>query len=338
MLTSPTLRNVADLAKVSIPIVSKVLSGNPDVRVGSETRQRILDAAESLSYRPNALAKSLKLKRTNTLAVIMPDIGNPAIPEIIHGIEAGARDAGYSAFISHLDQKMVSERLYLAWLQEGRFDGLIVATAHVEDAIIADLVAAGWPFILVNRRESSTNMHVTIDDAAGARIAVRHLLALGHRRIAHLAGPLMFDTSLRRLQGYRQELNAQGIAYDSSLVQEHDWGTWEGSKLAMKRLLQMKHPPTAVFAGNFMGAVGALSALKEAGLKIPEEISLIGLHDSPLAEMLDPPLTVVKMPLREMGRCAAEILTNLLENKPCEVPKILPPDGLIIRKSTAQCR
>ena len=338
LLISPTLKNVADLANVSIPIVSKVLSGNSEVRVSSSTRQRIMEAAKSLAYRPNSLAKSLKLKRTNTLAVIMPDIGNPVIPEIIRGIEAGARDAGYSTFISHLDIKVTSERLYLAWLQEGRFDGLIIATSRVKDAIIQDLIASGRPFVLVNRRESSTNMHVTIDDAAGARIAVKHLIELGHRRIAHLAGPLMFDTSLRRLQGYRQELDANGISYDSSLVQECEWHTWEGGKLATTQLLRRKNRPTAVFAGNFMSAVGALSALKEAGLKVPEEISLIGLHDSPIAEVLDPPLTVVKMPLRQMGRCAAEILINLLEDKSCQIPQVLPPDGLIIRQSTALCR
>lgn len=338
LLISPTLKNVAELAKVSIPIVSKVLSGNPEGRVSPDTRQRILQAAKSLSYRPNSLAKSLKLKRTYTLALLMPDIGNPVIPEIIRGVEVGARAAGYSVFISHLDEKVISERLYLAWLQDGRFDGLIVATARVQDSIIADLVASGRPFVLVNRRESSTNMHVTIDDAAGARIAVNHLVELGHRRIAHLAGPLMFDTSLRRLQGYRQELDCHGIAYDSSLVQEHEWDTWEGGKLAIKQLLHLKKPPTAVFAGNLMGAVSALSALKDAGLKVPEEISLIGLHDSPLAEILDPPLTVVKMPLWQMGRCAAEILINLLEDKSCQIPQVLPPEGLIIRQSTALCR
>jgi len=336
--TMPTLKNVANLAEVSIPIVSKVLSGNPGVRVSSDTRQRILKAAEGLAYRPNALAKSLKLKRTNTLALFMPDVGNPVIPEIIRGVEDGARAAGYSPFISHLDEKVISERLYLAWLQEGRFDGLIIATARVEDSIIADLISSGLPFVLVNRREASTNMHVSIDDAAGARIAVNHLAGLGHRRIAHLAGPLMYDTSLRRLKGYQQELDLHGITYDSSLVQEYDWHTWDGGKLAMKQLLKRENPPTAIFAGNFMGAVGALSALKEARLKVPEEISLICLHDSPIAEVLDPPLTVVRMPLHQMGKCAAEMLINLLEDRPCKIPLVLPPDGLFIRKSTAPCR
>lgn len=338
LLTVSTLKDIASLAKVSIPIVSKVLSENPEVRVSSDTRQRILNAAKELHYRPNASARSLKAKRTFTLALFVPDVGNPVIPEIIRGVEAGARSAGYSAFVSHLDEKAVSEHLYLAWLQEGRFDGLILATARLNDTIIEDLVQSNFPFVLVNRRESSTNMHITIDDTAGARIATKHLIDLGHRRIAHLAGPLMFDTSLRRLQGYRQELDAHGIAYNPSLVQEHEWHTWKGGKLAMKSLLKKKHPPTAVFAGNFMGAVGALGALKAAGLRVPEEFSLISLHDSPLAEVLDPPLTVVKMPLHDMGRRAADILISILEDKPCQIPQVLPPERIIIRKSTAPCR
>ena len=203
LLFPPTLKDVANLANVSIPIVSKVLSGNPAVRVSADTCQRILKAAKKLSYHPNASARSLKVKRTNTLAFFAPDLGNPVIPDIIRGVEAGAQSAGYAAFVSHLDEKAVSERRYLTWLQEGRFDGLILATARLEDSIIKDLVESGRPFVLVNRRESSTNTHITVDDVAGARMAINHLVQLGHRRIAHLAGPLMFDTSLRRIQGYR---------------------------------------------------------------------------------------------------------------------------------------
>ena len=272
------------------------------------------------------------------LALSVPDVGNPVFPEIIRGVEAGAQAAGYSAFVSHLDERAISERRHIAWLREGRFDGLILATAKLEDSIIEDLVVLGLPFVLINRRGSLTNLHVSVDDAAGARIATRHLVELGHRRIAHLVGPLMFDTSLRRLQGYRQELDAQEIAYDSSLVREYAWGTWEGGKTAMERLLRIDNPPTAAFAGNLMGAVSALGALKAAGLRVPEEFSLIGLHDSPIAEVLDPPLTVVKMPLYEMGKRAAEILVNILEETPSVVPQVLPPDGLVLRKSTAPRR
>jgi LacI family transcriptional regulator len=330
----PTLKDVASLAKVSIPIVSKVLSGNPQVRVSADTRQRIQKAATRLSYRPNASARSLKVKRTYSLALFVPDVGNPVIPEIIRGVESGARERGYSAFVSHLDEKATRDRLYLTWLQEGRFDGLIIATTRVADAIITDLIQSGRPFVLVNRREASTHQHITVDDAGGARVAVAHLAALGHRRIAHLAGPLMFDTALRRLQGYRQELSAHGIPYAPGLVQEYEWHTWEGGRAAMNRLLQKKRRPTAVFAGNLMGAVGALSAVKSAGINVPEEMSIIGLHDSPIADVLDPPLTVVRMPLYEMGKGASAMLIDLLESRAEVAPRMLPCGGLVIRKST----
>jgi LacI family transcriptional regulator len=337
LLTPPTLKDVASLANVSIPIVSKVLSGNPQVRVSAETRRRIQKAAAHLSYRPNASARSLKVKRTYTLALFVPDVGNPVMPEIIRGVESGARARGYSAFVSHLDAEAIRNRLYLAWLQEGRFDGLIIATALVADAVIADLVRSGHPYVLVNRRESSTCQHISVDDAAGARMAVGHLVSLGHRRIAHLAGPLMFDTALRRLQGYRQELQAQGIAYTPRLVAEYDWHTWDSGKAAMSRLLLLKRRPTAVFAANFMGAMGALSAVRSSGIRVPQEMSIVGLHDSPVAEVLDPPLTVVKMPLYEMGRGASTMLIDLVEDRPGAAPVVLPCDGLVIRRSTGPC-
>jgi LacI family transcriptional regulator len=337
LLNQSTLKDVANLAQVSVPIVSRVLAGSPQVRVSTETRERILKAADSLAYRANSAAKSLKLRRTYTLALLLPDVGNPVSPEIVRGVEAGAHSFGYSAFTRHLDEMAVSERLYVKWLQEGRFDGLILATAQVEDSVIEDLVRSGLSFVLINRREASTNRHVTVDDTAAARIAVKHLVELGHRKIAHLAGLRMYDTALRRLKGYREELAANGIAYDPSLVQEHSWNTWEAGRTAMTKLLQRSERPTAVFAGNLMGAVGALSALKEAGVRVPAEISLIGLHDSPIAEVLYPPLTVVRMPLYEMGRCAAGMLINILEERPGRTPQVLPPDGLVIRRSTGPC-
>ena len=336
LLNRPTLKSVAAIAEVSIPIVSRVLSGYPDVRVGPETRERILNAAQSLSYRPNAMARGLRTRQTNTLALFIPEVGNPAIADIIRGVEAGAGERGYSAFISHLDQRAIDEQLYLLWLQEGRFDGLILACTRVADKIIQNLIESGYPFMLVNRRDAATQLHVTIDDAASARLALDHLIGLGHRRIAHPAGRLIFDTALRRYQGYRQQLDAHDIPYDPLLVEECAAHTWEGYRAAMARMLARTSPPSAVFAGNFMGAVGALRALKDAGLRVPEDVSVIAPNDTPLAEMLDPPLTVVVTPMHEMGRRAAHLLIDLIEGKPCNAPQVLPPEGLIIRKSTAR--
>ena len=337
-LLTPTLRDVATLANVSVPIVSKVLSGKADVRVSTETRRRIQKAAHRLSYRPNASARSLKIKRTYTVALFVPDVGNPVIPEIIRGVESGARERGYSAFVSHLDARATADRLYLAWLQEGRFDGLIIATTRVEDALIDELIRARRPFVLVNRRSAATPRHITVDDQAGARLAVAHLIGLGHRRIAHLCGNPVFDTALRRLRGYRGELRSHGIAYDPALVAAYEWHTWEGGRAAMDRLLSCRRPPTAVFAGNLMGAVGALSAVRSAGIRVPEEISIVGLHDSPIAAVLSPPLTVVRMPLYEMGRSASAMLIDLIENRLIAGPIVLGTGELVIRGSTGPAR
>jgi LacI family transcriptional regulator len=335
LLTPPTLKSVAGLAKVSIPTVSRVLSEDPLVRVSQETRERILGAAKSLSYHPNALARGLRVRQTKTLALFIPEVGNPAIGGIIHGVEKGAGERGYSAFISHMDQRAIDNKLYLLWLQEGRFDGLILACTRVADTIIHDLIESGNPFMLVNRKDETTSQHVTIDDAASARIAVDHLIQLGHRRIAHLAGRLIFDTALRRYQGYRQQIDAHGIPYDPALVEECVTHTWEGYRKAMELLLKKQPRPSAVFSGNFMGAIGALRALKDAGLRVPEDVSVVSPNDSPLAEMLDPPLTVVVTPMHEMGRRAAHLLVDLIEGKACKLPQVLMPEGLIVRKSTA---
>jgi LacI family transcriptional regulator len=334
LFMTPTLKNVADLAEVSIPTASRVLSEDPNVRVSPETRERIIITAQRLSYHPNAMARGLRTRQTKTLVLFIPDVGNPATAGIIRGVETGADERGYSAFISHLDHRAINERLYLLWLQEGRFDGLVLACTRVEEAIIRNLIESGYPFALVNRKHSETQNHVTIDDAVSAQIAVEHLVQLGHRRIAHLAGLLTFDTALRRYQGYRQQLCTHKIPYDPSLVEEAAEHTWEGYRSAMKRLLDRGCAPTAVFSGNFIGAVGALRALKDIGLRVPEDISLVASNDTPLAEMLDPPLTVVRTPLHEMGRSAAHLVIDLIEGKPRNAPQVLLPKDLIIRKST----
>ena len=333
--STPTLKDVADLAGVSIPTVSRVLSESPAVRVSSETRHRILDAAQTLSYQPNAMARGLRTRQTHTLALFIPELGNPSIAEIIRGVEIGAGEMGYSAFISHLNQRAIDEQLYLLWLRERRFDGLILACTRVADTIVESLTRSGYPFVLANRRDSSTQQHVTIDDAASARLAVEHLIQLGHRRIAHLAGRLIFDTALRRYQGYRQQLDYHHIPYDTALVEECAAHTWEGYRSAMKRMIERGKRPTAVFSGNLMGAVGALRALKDAGLRIPEDVSVISPNDTSLAEMLDPPLTVVVTPMKELGRRAAHMVADVVEGKPFQAPQVLMPEGILVRQSTA---
>ena len=330
-----TLRDIAEYAGVSVATVSRVLGGSPNFRVNTETRKRIIKAAKDLNYRPNNMARSLRVSKTFTLGLVLPALGNPVFTEIVLGIEDAAVEAGYTIIISHLRPQTVEKKIYLRWIQENRVDGLIMATAMTDDAVIDEMVSHDIPFVLVNRRALNATNYVVIDDAAGAKMAVQHLIELGHRRIAHVSGLLTLDTSIRRLQGYRQALAESGISYDGQLVEETNWMDWTSGRVAMKRILSREPKPTAIFAGNLMGAIGAMASIREAGLKIPDDISIITLHDAPLAEIMEPPLSVVKMPLYEMGRRATGWIVKSLEGNPPANSVMLPPEKLIVRNSTS---
>ena len=337
MLNVPTLRDVALRASVSVPIVSRVLAGEANVRVRPDTRERILRAAEELNYRPNVLARSLKTRKTHTLALLIPDVGNPVFPAIVRGVEEEAARHGYTVLISHIDERAIEQKFYMTLFQESRFDGLLLATARLEDSVIDDLNSLNCPFVLLNRATFTTNNFVIVDDTLGSRLAVDHLIELGHRRIAHLAGPFVYDTALRRFQGYRQSLARNGLDYDPDLVEEVSWFSYEGGRLSLAKLMK-RCSPTAIFAGNLTLAIGAVACLRDAGLAIPGDVSVIGLHDAPLAEVLNPPLTVVRMPLEEMGRNAVASLVGWLDGLLPIVPQMLAPLGLVERASTGPPR
>lgn len=333
--TTSTLKDIADKSKVSIATVSRVLGNSPNFHVNPDTKKRIFHAAKELNYRPNTVARSLRIRKTFTLGLFIPYLGNPVFPEIVKGVEDAAAEKGYTIFISHLRPQTTKKKSYINWIRENRVDGLIMATALIDDVIINDLIQNNCPFVLVNRLATNVNNYVVLDDVAGAKMAVNHLIHLGHRRIAHIAGPLMFDTSVRRLQGYRKALADSGISYDGQLVEETDWMNWTDGRKTMSRILSCDSRPTAVFAGNMMSAIGAMASIREAGIKIPDDISIICLHDAPLAEIMEPPLSVVKMPLYEMGRHAAQWIIQALDDQAPTNPVILPPERLVIRGSTA---
>jgi LacI family transcriptional regulator len=337
-LLNVTLRSVASRAGVHPSTVSRVLAGKPDVRVSRGTRNKILKAASELNYHPNTIARSLKVRKTFTISVFIPDVGNPVYPEMIHGIEDATAEMGYHVLFNHMTERSIINKLYLRLLGENRVDGLLIATTRTEDSVIQELIDRQCNFVLINRRTTATNNYVAVDDAAGARIAMNHLVELGHRRIAHLAGPLIFDTALLRLQGYRQTLAKHGLSYDSALVEEIDWFSWGSAKEAISRFIEKEDRPTSVFAGNLLAGIGAISALNDLGLKVPEDMSVISLHDAPIAEVITPPMTVVKMPLYEMGYEGAKALIHIINGREVKVPQVMPPKNLIIRNSTAPPR
>lgn len=333
----PTLKDVALQSGVSVPTASRVLRGSPDVRVTPETKARILQAAKELNYRPNALARSLRTRTTNIIAFYIPSVANPVFPDIVQGAEQAAAEHGYTLFVKQLNKEAIKAKRYLRLLQERVIDGLVVAVAGAADSVVNDLMEINAPFILVNRKIQATDNHVTVDDEAGSEMAVDHLVELGHERIAFLSGPLKLDTASRRLRGYQKSLLKNGLACNNELVEESGWLNYNQGRQAVLRLLK-RCEPTAIFASNLTLAVGALAGLREAGLEVPRDVSVICLHDAPLAAVVTPPLTVVKMPLLEMGYHSVRALIDVLHNRDPKVPMVLPPVGLVVRESTAKPR
>lgn len=326
----PTLADVARVAGVDMSTASRVLRGDSAQRVREETRDRILKVAEELAYRPNSLARGLRTQRTDTLGIVVPQLDNPVFAAAIKGAEMAAAELGYSLLISHREAGATATTL-AKLSQTNRVDGLLVASLDDDEVLRSDLAAARVPFVLMNRILSGAPLSVVLDSRAAARRAVAHLAGLGHRRIAHLSGRAHGYNAGERLEGYREGLAAAGIAFDPALVATAGY-TAEGGARAMRELLPMA--PTAVLAATLVSAAGAMGVLHEAGRRIPEDVSVAGLHDAPVASLLYPSLTTVAMPTEEMGRVAATLLVRSLAGERPDPVGPLPPGALIPRAST----
>jgi LacI family transcriptional regulator len=329
-----TLTDVARHATVDTSVVSRVINNDPILNIRDETRERVLASIKELGYVPNAVARSLRTARTGTLGLFLPDFVNPVYAEIISGAEAAAAERGYVLVTGSSTANGVTPQTYLDLLGQGRVDGLLLAgeapSAGVQDA----LSAIGLPYLLLNRRVRGSRRFVVLDDALAARLAVQHLVGLGHTRIGHLAGPSGADTARRRRVGYLAAVKAAGLTADPELIVAADY-TPAGGATAMAALLARKRPPTAVLISNFAAAIGALSAALQAGVNVPAEVSVVTIHDSSLAGYLTPPLTAVRMPLAELGRRAVDILLTRSAGDSVE-EVISGPIELIVRGSTAK--
>jgi len=327
-----TLNDVAMLAGVDRSVVSRVINDDPRLSVRPETRQRVLDTIEKLGYRPNAAARSLRTARAYMFGLLIPDFANPVYAEIIKGAERAAGLLGYGLMTASSDGVRLGLNHYLDLLGQGRVDGLLFAG---EDSghELAQLRTSQVPWVLVNRTLAGAQRYVILDDARGSTLAVNHLVELGHRRIAHLAGPEGADTGRRRREGYLTAIRTAGLAVGPHSVAHADY-TPAGGVAALGRLLSAPTPPTAVFVANVASAVGALHAAHAAGLSVPRDLSVVAVHDMPLASHLVPALTTVRMPLEELGRRALELLAKRgPEETIAEV--VAEPVELIVRESTA---
>lgn len=333
-----SLADVARRARVDTSTASRALAGDTRHRMGDATRQRVLSAARKLGYRPNLLARALRTAHSNSLGIIVPQLDNPVYAQMISGAEAAARERGYALLIVHVgeDESGVDAMEQLA--RTNHVDGLLVSSLDDESMLVPALRRAPVPTVVLNRRAAGIANCVSLDTHRAALQAVNHLLALGHRRIAHLAGRPGGAGTRDRIAGYREALKSAGIRFDPSLVAVGGF-TAEGGERAMREVLQVANTrPTAVFVATLLAAAGALKALRTARIAVPEDMSLVTLHDSIIAEVLDPPLTTVRLPTQQMGYEAVCGLVDLIEGRARRINRVLPPQELTVRGSAVPPR
>ncbi|MGH8825478.1 MAG: LacI family DNA-binding transcriptional regulator [Jiangellaceae bacterium] len=332
----PTLRDVAQRAGVHPATASRAL--NPQTRrmVNEETASRVIRVAESLGYRPNPIARSLKTARSATVGLVIPDLTNPLFPPIVRGIEDVLGPAGYSAWIVNTDNDPERERSQIDSLRLRQVEGLIVATARLQHELLEQLHADGERIVLINRRLASGVVpSVTPDDASGTTMAVEHLVDLGHRRIAHIAGPQDTSTGLVRHRTYRETLRDSGLDDDDALVAICDYWTEAEGARALRKLIDSGTDFTAVLAGNDLLALGCYDVLDERGLTCPADLSIVGFNDIPFVDKVRPALTTVRIPHAEVGAEAAWMLLDTLRDPNRHPRSVLLPVTLQVRESTA---
>ena len=325
---NPTIKDVAELVGVHPSTVSRVI--NDDSRISEKTREKVFLIIKKLGYTPNAIARGLKTKRTYTLGMIIPDITNPFFAEIARGVEDAANKNDFNIILCNTDDRLKKERTYLEILRGKRVDGLILGTAHIKDKSILELEKNNFPYILVSRNIEGLDKNcVIVDDEAGGIMAAEYLIKLGHRRIAHITGPLKTRSALNRLKGYKLTLKKHEIEYEDELVGEGDFRI-KGGYQVMKRFLKLNEPPTAIFAANDLLALGAMQAIQKKNFHIPEDFSVIGFNDIELASFVYPALTTIRQPMLEMGALAVKMLLRIIEEGEFNQRKIVLKPKLIL--------
>jgi LacI family transcriptional regulator len=297
-------------------------------------RERILTLAREHAYRANGVARSLRTKRSYVVGTVIPDIANPFFATVFRGIEDALACHDYSVILANTDDDPEREARSTTMLRGRQVDGLILATARRIDPFIAGLVDAGFPHVLVNRHTDPIPANAVVpDDYHGAMTAVEHLLALGHRRIAHLAGLADISTGHARRAGYLDALARHNITPDPALVLECGYRE-SGGYAAMRQVLALEDAPTAVFAVNDLAAAGALRAIAEAGMRVPHDVSLVGFNDLSTSLQLTPQLTTMHLPLHAMGAAAADRLLEQLQWRTSPREPLVMPVTLVERDST----
>jgi len=326
MAARPRMTEIAALVGVSVATVSRALAGSPLVTV--ETREAVERVVRQAGYTINHAGRGLRLQVSHRILVLLPTLSNPFFAEIVQGLDEKAQKSGFSVLVGSTEGSVERENALARQLLSGAADGLVLLTGRIPHALRGP--AATQRIVAVSEQVSDTTVPmVGIDNKSAARHGTRHLIELGHRRIAHIAGPRGNILTRQRLAGYRAALRASGLPFDPDLVVDGDFSVEAGGR-AMQILLQRAPRPTAVFCANDDSALGATAVAKQAGLAIPADLSVVGFDDIGYAAFFDPPLTTIRQPRRQFGQLAAAIL---LREMPASGAVMLPYE-MVLRRST----
>lgn len=332
--TTVTLADVARKAGVDQSTVSRVLRDDHRAKATEETRQRIRTVALELGYVPNATARSLAMRRTSTIGLLIPNVSHFIYADVVRGASDAARQLGYVLVVADASELGRAGDAVRELVLAGRVDGLLLASGVITDEITQDLVEGSSNCIILNRQIGSRGPCIIEDDEWGMFLATDELIKQGHRDIVCLAGPADVDTSRRRVEGFREALREAGIPERPDAVAHAGFDEASGYA-GMASILERIDRPTAVAAASLSGAIGAMAAVRDRGIVIPDDLSVVAFHDAPLANYLSPPLTTIAMPLEELGREAVRMLHRRLQGDPGPMlVKVRDPAPVIMRRAS----
>ena len=327
----PTIRDVARKAGVSHQTVSRVINGHESVL--PETRALVEAAIEQMGYRPSAIARSMARGQTHTLACISPNLTDYTFASVIEGAETEARQHEYFLLSSSASDPQAFHELVNELIGHRRVDGLIVINPYADDRY--KFLPKDFPLVFVGARSHDEKVcSIALDDEKVAYEATQHLIALGHTNIAMITGPMEEDCSQDRTAGYQRALREAGIPFDETMVIEGDWSATSGQS-ALQSFVEDGRVPTAVFAQNDRMAMGVLRAARDANLRIPSQLAVIGVDDMPLSSYFDPPLTTMRQDMPLIGQKATRMLLDIIQNKNTTIRELKLPAQLVVRQSTS---
>jgi LacI family transcriptional regulator, galactose operon repressor len=331
-----TLRDVATAAGVHPATASRALNPGTRLLVSEDTARRVSEAADRLGYRPNPVARSLRTRRSHTIGILIPDLNNPLFPPIVRGLEDRLATRGYVALLGNTDADLAKEQLVFDQMLARHVDGFVLATAIAGSPILAQAAEADLPVVLMNRTAQDYPFSsVSADSEAGVRASVAHLVALGHARIGHIAGPQDISTGAERLRGFRAGMAAHQLPVaEDQIVYAGGYSLEEGLRCG-RELLSARRDLTAVVIANDMLAVGCYGALDELDLDCPRDVSIVGFNDMPFIDRLRPPLSSVRFPHYQLGTEAATLLIERIETPDSPLKILFLAPELVVRGSTA---